>query len=317
MKSSQKSQIGLTRIIDKNSSILNTQGLDLEEVSVYDWVMKRVAISLTILFSLSATPSIADETTAPSTVLPGGTTVTVVPNSTTITVIPDSKTVTVIPNSTTVTLPNGVTLPPGTVITPPPGFGAPGTTAAADGSTPPGVTTSEKIEVTEEQMDSLSPEQRAAIEKALESAKASMPATQQAPVIPSSIAGLSPEMLSSLTPEQMKLLEQAKSTGVIPSELKSLIANLGDIPGDVYAKLSSQQKEIIEKARESGVLDKEMLNDILDGLTPEEISAFASGKSISTAVIQKAAAKKTISCSKGKKTVKLVAKNCPKGFKKN
>lgn len=245
--------------------------------------MKRIVLIL--LFISAATPAFAEET--PSSVIPGS----------------------------TFTLPNGVTLPPGVVFTPPPGFGTPGITLGSAGALP-GATTSEKFEVTEEQLDSLSPEQRAAVEKAMEAAKGSMPATQEAPAIPTSIAGLSPEMLSTLTPEQKKLLEQAKSTGVIPTELKSLIANLADIPGDVYAKLSDQQKDIIERARASGVLDKEMLNDILDGLTPEEITAFASGKPISTAVIQKAATKKTITCIKGKKTVKLVAKSCPKGFKK-
>lgn len=231
------------------------------------------------------------------------------------TVVPNSTTVTVVPNSTTITLPNGATLPTGAIPIPP-GLGAAGTTAGTAGSAPAN-TTSEKIEVTEDKISTLSPEARAAVEKALESAKAAMPATEERPAIPAAIAGLTPQMLSSLTPDQMKLLEEAKSTGTIPAELKSLIANLSDIPGDVYAKLSDQQKEIIEKARASGVLDKAMLNDILDGLTADEVKAFTSGKSISTNVIQKAASKRTISCTKGKKTVKLVAKSCPKGFERS
>ena len=260
--------------------------------------------ALILLLVVTGMPHAGANDTQPRVGLPG-----------TVTVVPNSTTVTVVPNSTTITLPNGATLPTGAIPIPP-GLGAAGTTAGTAGSAPAN-TTSEKIEVTEDKIATLSPEARAAVEKALESAKASTPATQDAPAIPAAIAGLTPQMLSSLTPDQMKLLEEAKSTGTIPAELKSLIANLSDIPGDVYAKLSDQQKEIIEKARASGVLDKAMLNDILDGLTADEIKAFTSGKSISTNVIQKAAAKRTISCTKGKKTVKLVAKSCPKGFERS
>ena len=268
---------------------------------LYDFPMKKALLALLLIVGM---PHAAANDTPPSVAIPNPTTMTVVPNSTTVTVVP---------NSTTITLPNGATVPPGAVLIPPPGLGAAGTVAGNAGSAP-ATTTSEKIEVTEDQISTLNPEQRAAMEKALESAKAAMPATEERPAIPAAIAGITPKMLSSLTPEQLKLLEEAKSTGTIPAELKSLIANLADIPGDVYAKLSDQQKEIIEKARASGVLDKAMLNDILDGLTADEVKAFTSGKSISTDVIKKAAAKRTISCTKGKKTVSLVAKSCPKGF---
>lgn len=251
-----------------------------------------------------------------------GTTTTVVPNSTVVTVVPNSTVVTVVPNSTTVTLAPGANLPPGATMVAPPGIGAAGTTPIIGDpskSTAPVTTTSGKIEFTADQISSLPPDQRAAAEAALAKAQASAPAAssgQSAPNIPSSIAGLTPEMLSHLTPDQLMLVEQAKNTGTIPAELKGMLANIADVPGDVYAKLSPQQKTILDNARASGVLDKAMINDILDGLTPDEIKKFTSGQSISTSTIQKAAAKKTITCVSGKKTIKLVAANCPKGYKK-
>jgi len=253
----------------------------------------------------------------PSAGAEGPATTTVIPNSTTVTVVPNSTTITVVPNSTTVTLPQGVTLPPGAVITPPPGLGAPGTVAASPGSTTaPAPTTSGKVEFSADQLGSLTSEQRAAAEAAIAKAQASAPTTESGPKIPAEIAGLSGDLLSRLTPEQLKLVEKAKETGAIPSELKELLANVQDIPGDIYEKLSAEQKSVIEKARESGILDKSVLADILDGLTPAEIKAFSSGKTIATAVIQKAVEKRSITCTNGKKTIKLAAKSCPKGYKK-
>lgn len=246
-------------------------------------------LSLLLLIFLSAPSAYADER---------GTTTTIVPNSTVVTVVP---------NSTTITLPPGVTLPAGATLVPPPGAGTAVTT------------TTSTFTVDMNNLGALTPEQRAAVESAMAKAEASAPQatqTSSGPNIPSSIAGLTPEMLSHLTPEQMKLVEQAKSTGSIPSELKGMLANINDVPGDVYAKLSDQQKSILDSARASGILDKAMINDILDGLTPAEVKAFTSGQSISTSAVQKAAAKRTITCVNGKKTVTLVATSCPKGFKK-
>lgn len=229
---------------------------------------------------------------------------------------------TVIPNSSTVTLAPGQTLPPGAVLTPPPGFGAPGTIpiTGKPGSSPiPSMTTSPKTEVTEEEIANLPPEQRAAAMEALAKAQAAAPPSSTgptAPQIPSAIAGLSPAMLQHLTPDQLQLVEQAKSTGQIPSELRSMLATINDVPGDVYAKLSDQQKDVLAKAKASGILDKTVLSEIRDGLTPEEVEAFSSGQAISTNVIQKATAKKAITCVSGKKTLTLLATSCPKGFKK-
>ena len=264
-------------------------------------------LSLLLLIFLSAPSAYADER---------GTTTTIVPNSTVVTVVPNSTVVTVVPNSTTITLPPGVTLPAGATLVPPPGAGTAGTTTSAPTTT---TTTTSTFTVDVNNLGALTPEQRAAVESAMAKAEASAPQatqTSSGPNIPSSIAGLTPEMLSHLTPEQMKLVEQAKSTGSIPSELKGMLANINDVPGDVYAKLSDQQKSILDSARASGILDKAMINDILDGLTPAEVKAFTSGQSISTSAVQKAAAKRTITCVNGKKTVTLVATSCPKGFKK-
>lgn len=241
---------------------------------------------------------------------PGATT-TIIPNSTTVTVLPNS--------TTTVTLPPGVSIPPGAVLINPPGSGTVGTTPPGTTTTTT-ATTTQTFEVNMDQLGTLTAEQRAALEVAMKKAEAEMPAVQSTPNIPSSIAGLSPEMLKSLTPDQLKLLEKAKTTGTIPAELKSLLANLSDVPGEIYAKLSDQQKSILDSARASGVLDKNMVNDIIDGLTPAEIIAFTSGKSISTSIIQTVVAKKTttITCVKGKTTRKItgVGPKCPSGFTK-
>lgn len=235
---------------------------------------------------------------------------------------PNSTTVTVLPNSTTVTLAPGQNLPPGAVLAPPPGIGAAGTTPITGDpgtTTPPPTSTSTKIEFTEEQIASLPAEQRAAALAALAQAQASAPATvtgPNSPNIPSSITGLTSDILKHFTPSQLQLVEQAKTTGQIPSELRSMLVTINEVPGDVYAKLTDQQKEILEKAKTSGILDKTVLHDILDGLTAEEVKAFSSGRSISTNIIKKATAKKAIICISGKKEVTLLASNCPKGFKK-
>lgn len=264
--------------------------------------------ALTLVLLLAAIPSASAE---------GPTTTTVIPNSTTVTVVPNSTTVTVIPNSTTVTLPQGVTLPPGAVLTPPPALGAPGTIAATPGSTAaPAPTVSGKVEFNADQLGSLTSEQRAAAEAAIAKAQSAAPATESAPKIPAEIAGLSGDLLSRLTPDQLKLVEKAKETGKIPDELKELLANVQDIPGDIYEKLTVEQKSVIEKARAAGILDKTVLSEILDGLTPAEVKAFSAGKAISTTVIQKVVEKRSITCTNGKKTIKLAAKSCPKGYKK-
>lgn len=270
--------------------------------------MRRSLVALA--FFVSMTPAHADD---------AGTTTSVVPGSTVVTVVPNSTVVTVVPNSTVVTLAPGATLPPGATLSAPPGFGAPGTTAITGDpskSTAPATTMSAPVEVTEAQMASLPADQRAAMEAALAKAQASMPAVQQGPNIPSSISGLTPEMLAHLTPEQLQMVEEAKTTGAIPAGLKGMLANINDIPGEVYAKLSPDQKAVLDKARASGNLDKSMLHDILDGLTPEEVKAFSAGKTVSTASAQKAAAKRSITCVSGKKSVTLVASSCPKGFTK-
>ena len=239
---------------------------------------------------------------------------TIVSSTTTVTVVPNSTVVTVLPGST-VTMPAGVSIPAGATLIAPPG----NTTSSTTSTTSTTTTETGKFEVDMNNLSALTPEQRAALEVAMAKAEASAPSSQStssSPNIPSAISGLTPEMLKHLTPEQLKLVEQAKATGTIPGELKGMLSNISDIPGDVYAKLSDQQKSILDSARASGVLDRAMINDIVDGLTAAEVKAFTSGQSISTNAIQKAAAKRTITCVSGKKTVTLVATACPKGYKK-
>lgn len=183
----------------------------------------------------------------------------------------------------------------------------------------------DKIEFTADQIANLPPEMRAAAQAALDSAMAAQPmAKDSGPAIPSQISGLSKELLSQLTPEQLKLVEEAKKTGTIPSGLTGMLENINDIPPDIYAKLTSDQKAVIEKAKAAGLFNKEVLNDLISKADPKVIASLASGGPITSEMIQKlqntVVAKKinsiSITCTNGKKTVKVVAKTCPKGYKK-
>jgi hypothetical protein len=183
----------------------------------------------------------------------------------------------------------------------------------------------DKIEFTADQIANLPPEMRAAAQAALDSAMAAQPAKKDsAPAIPSQISGLSKELLSQLTPEQLKLVEEAKKTGKIPNGLSGLLENINDIPPDIYAKLTDDQKAVIEKAKAAGLFNKEVLNDLISKADPKVIASLASGGPITSEMIQKlqntVVAKKintvSITCTSGKKTIKVMAKSCPKGYKK-
>jgi hypothetical protein len=175
----------------------------------------------------------------------------------------------------------------------------------------------DKIEFTADQLANLPPEARAAAQAALEAAMAAQPTSKEAvPAIPSQISGLSNEILSKLTPEQLKLVEEAKKTGTIPSGLTGMLENINDIPPDIYAKLSSDQITVIEKAKAAGLFNKQVLNDLISKADPKVIASLASGGSITSEMIKKLQNKISITCTNGKKTIKLAAKSCPKGYKR-
>lgn len=174
-----------------------------------------------------------------------------------------------------------------------------------------------KIEFTADQIANLPPELRAVAQAALESAMATQPsAKDSAPTIPSQISGISNEILSKLTPEQLKLVEQAKKTGSIPSDLAGMLENVNDIPSEIYAKLTNDQKAVIEKAKAAGLFNKQVLTDLISKADPKEIAALAAGGPITSAMIKKLQNTISITCTNGKKTIKLAAKSCPKGYKK-
>lgn len=173
------------------------------------------------------------------------------------------------------------------------------------------------IEFTADQISSLPPEARAAAQAALDAAMASQPVTQdQLPAIPSKISGISKDVLSQLSPEQLRLLEEAKKTGTIPSGVATALESLDEIPSEIFAQLTNDQKAVIEKAKAAGLFNKQLLTDLMSKADPKVIASLAAGGPITSEMIKKLQNKISITCIKGKKTLKLVAKSCPKGYKK-
>ena len=200
--------------------------------------------------------------------------------------------------------------------------------ALPGGGSSSGATSGSPMTITEEQIALLPADQQQAVREALEKAKAAAgaaPATESAPSMPAggSVADMVKNLtgiLEKLTPEQKKMVDEAQKSGKLPEGFTEMLL-AGTLNPAVLSQLSPEQLTALQAVRDSGELTEENLNAILgqvDVSTVKEIAtAIKDKKPIDVEKIKEVAKKvATITCTKGKKTIKVPTKKCPAGFKK-
>lgn len=195
--------------------------------------------------------------------------------------------------------------------------------------TPPGgMSTGSPMTITEDQIALLPADQQQAVREALEKAKAAAGAapttesTTQGPTV-GSMADISKTIsgiLEKLTPDQKKMVEEAQKSGKLPEGFSEMLL-AGTLNASVLSQLSPEQLSALQTVRDSGELTEENLKAILgqvDATTVKEIAtAIAEKKPIDVAKVKEVVKKvATITCVKGKKSIKVPTKKCPAGFKR-
>lgn len=193
-------------------------------------------------------------------------------------------------------------------------------------SIPSGATAGAPMTLTEDQIAALPEDQKKAVLEALEKAKAAAGSAPSIPSAPSAAGGFADAfkniagILSKLTPEQKKMVEDAQKSGKLPENFSEMLI-AGTLNASVLSQLTPEQLSALQAARDSGELTEENLKAIVgqvDAATVKEVAtAIKESKPINVEKIVESVKKvATIICTKGKKVTKVTGKKCPEGFKK-